>query len=213
MTKTTPNESSRQNDSAPWVDNRWSRQPWILPGTLALIPIAVISAIGPLNMVTSVVISLSEDSEYSAGYSESAFQNVEVGAGEDAVRSVLGAPLNESAAKPYMRWLYTPTTEPVREFEENGGCPDIRSSFTTVDFGEDGDTPLSSTHLLNQVPEKPRLGPPDSRLLVPGDPRRSELMLRISASGAGRKPNLATSVVDQWAVAVMREWIRGLAAP
>jgi hypothetical protein len=138
MSKTTPNESSGQNDSEQWVDNRWSRQPWILPGTLALILIAVISVIGPLNIVTSVVISLSEDTEYSAGYSESAFQKVEVGTGEAAVRSVLGAPLKESAAKPYMRWLYTPTTEPVREFEENGGYPDIRFSFTTVDFGEDG---------------------------------------------------------------------------
>ena len=71
-------------------------------------------------------------------------------------------------------------------------------------------TPLGETMLLGHKPEKPRVGPPDSLLIDPGHPQRSELLLRISRRGPGQMPNLATSLVDSQARAVIAAWIRSL---
>lgn len=82
--------------------------------------------------------------------------------------------------------------------------------FTKIDLRFS--TPLESAHLLHHEPEKPRLGPTDSKLIVPGEPSRSELLLRMKSRGAGRMPNLATSVVDEEAANLVGQWIRSLGA-
>jgi putative heme-binding domain-containing protein len=47
-------------------------------------------------------------------------------------------------------------------------------------------------------------------LVAPSDPDRSILISRVSRRGKGQMPPLATNVVDERAVKLMREWIAGL---
>lgn len=47
----------------------------------------------------------------------------------------------------------------------------------------------------------------DARLIVPGNPERSVLYQRLARRGPGQMPPLASSVVDQEAVRLVREWI------
>jgi len=51
----------------------------------------------------------------------------------------------------------------------------------------------------------------DPKVIAPGRPESSVLLHRISKLGAGRMPPLASSVVDDAAVKLIREWITGLA--
>ena len=46
------------------------------------------------------------------------------------------------------------------------------------------------------------------KLVVPGNPARSELLRRISVRGADQMPPIATSVVDEDAVSLLTRWIR-----
>lgn len=56
------------------------------------------------------------------------------------------------------------------------------------------------------------LGIPDALLVAPGSPERSLLYQRIVKTGPGRMPPLASSVVDQQAAALFRDWILQLPA-
>jgi glucose/arabinose dehydrogenase len=47
----------------------------------------------------------------------------------------------------------------------------------------------------------------DALLVAPGDPGRSMLLERIARRGKGQMPQLATSLVDEQAVKLLREWI------
>ena len=73
-------------------------------------------------------------------------------------------------------------------------------------------TELSQSLLIDQDPEKPRLGPKDSKIISPGDPKRSELFLRMNHRGPGQMPNLATSFVDEKAAREIAAWIESLSA-
>src|SRR6185295_2305239 len=50
----------------------------------------------------------------------------------------------------------------------------------------------------------------DPKIIATGAPERSVLLHRISRRGPGQMPPLATSVVDERAAAMLREWIAGL---
>jgi mono/diheme cytochrome c family protein len=63
-----------------------------------------------------------------------------------------------------------------------------------------GITPLHST-----------FGIPDAKLIAAGHPERSVIYERMTRRGPGQMPQLATSIVDEKAVAVVREWIESLA--
>jgi uncharacterized repeat protein (TIGR03806 family) len=71
-------------------------------------------------------------------------------------------------------------------------------------------TPLESAFLVNQEPGQGRLGPEDSKVIRPGDPARSELILRVGTRAQGKMPPLASGVVDEEAVRVLSEWVKGL---
>ena len=71
-------------------------------------------------------------------------------------------------------------------------------------------TPLERTHTVGQEPGQGRTGGPGSQVIAPGAPQRSELLLRMLASGPGRMPTLASSRVDWEAVRAIGEWIEGL---
>ena len=53
----------------------------------------------------------------------------------------------------------------------------------------------------------------DPQLIAAGHPERSVLFARMSRRGPGQMPQLATTVVDEKAVALMREWIESLRPP
>ncbi|MCX7429739.1 MAG: hypothetical protein NTY17_01805 [Planctomycetia bacterium] len=51
---------------------------------------------------------------------------------------------------------------------------------------------------------------PEVKLIAPGHPERSVLFARMSRRGSGQMPQLATAIVDDKALAVVREWIESL---
>jgi hypothetical protein len=53
---------------------------------------------------------------------------------------------------------------------------------------------------------------PHARLVAPGHPERSVLLERMSHRGEGHMPPLATSLVDEEAVRLVKEWIRSMPA-
>src|SRR6185437_2178795 len=55
---------------------------------------------------------------------------------------------------------------------------------------------LDATGTLDTQPQHSDLGVPGARVLVPGDPDRSLLWLRINKLGRGRMPHIASSVID-----------------
>jgi mono/diheme cytochrome c family protein len=51
---------------------------------------------------------------------------------------------------------------------------------------------------------------PDARLIAAGHPERSVIHARMGRRGPGQMPQLATAIVDERAVAVVRDWILSL---
>ena len=111
---------------------------WIPLAIVVSFLIGAVAYFGPRELLQSIVISVSEDTAYAPGYSESAFQEIAIGDTESGVREALGPPLKVFTANPCTIWLYTPDSDPVPAFEANGSYPDMRYSFTAVRFGEDG---------------------------------------------------------------------------
>ena len=54
---------------------------------------------------------------------------------------------------------------------------------------------------------------PDARLIAAGHPERSVLLSRVGRRGPGQMPQLATTIVDEKAVALLRAWIESLGEP
>ena len=82
-----------------------------------------------------------------------------------------------------------------------GGNSQIELNFTTS---------LDKTRLVDVPPSHHKYDLPDARLIAPGAPERSVLLYRLSKRGAGQMPQLATNVVDQEAVELIRAWILGM---
>lgn len=72
------------------------------------------------------------------------------------------------------------------------------------------DIALEKTELVGRKPAVFRLGPKDARLIVPGDPDRSEIVHRLSNRGMAQMPPLSTALIDEEAVKIVRAWIEGL---
>jgi uncharacterized repeat protein (TIGR03806 family) len=49
-----------------------------------------------------------------------------------------------------------------------------------------------------------------AKLLVPGQPEKSILLERMKMTGLGRMPHIGSRVVDEQAVQIVREWIKGM---
>jgi hypothetical protein len=71
---------------------------------------------------------------------------------------------------------------------------------------------LAGMGAIETRPAQGDLGIPDARIIVPGDPGRSLIYSRMSMLGPGRMPPRASSVVDQDAVKLVRDWIERLLA-
>ncbi len=73
-------------------------------------------------------------------------------------------------------------------------------------------TPLAKMKLLDEPPLHHKFDLTDPRIIAPGHPERSILLTRLSRRGpsTGQMPQLGTSLVDQKAVELFREWITSL---
>ena len=76
-----------------------------------------------------------------------------------------------------------------------------------------GERDLFKQRLIDEQPMHHTFGLPDARIIASGDPSRSVLFSRISRRGPGQMPQLATNVVDEQGLAVVRAWIESLEAP
>jgi hypothetical protein len=83
--------------------------------------------------------------------------------------------------------------------EAGGGNAQMDLEFTTA---------REKTKLFDVRPVHHSYGIADARLVAPGEPERSVLLQRVARRGEGQMPQLATAVVDEQAVRLLRDWIR-----
>lgn len=76
-----------------------------------------------------------------------------------------------------------------------------------LDYAADDD----ATGLCGLPPSRGDLGVDGARLLLPGDPSKSILSLRLATVGAGAMPPLAKTAADPLGVALIDAWIESLA--
>jgi len=82
--------------------------------------------------------------------------------------------------------------------EAGGGNAQMQLEFTT---------PLSQMKVVGEVPLHHKFDLPDARLIAPGAPDRSVLYHRLAHRGPGQMPQLTTTMIDQSAVDLFRQWI------
>ena len=85
--------------------------------------------------------------------------------------------------------------------EAGGGNAQMQLEFKTK---------LKKANIVNQKPLHHQFDMQDPRFVVPGHPERSVMLHRIAQRDKGHMPPLATRVVDQAAVEMLREWIQGM---
>jgi mono/diheme cytochrome c family protein len=83
--------------------------------------------------------------------------------------------------------------------EAGGGNAQMELEFTTA---------RDKMKLFDVRPVHHSYGIADARLIAPGEPDRSVLLQRVARRGQGQMPQLATTIVDEEAVKMLREWIR-----
>jgi len=72
------------------------------------------------------------------------------------------------------------------------------------------ETSLGEMQACNVDPEKGDLGVQGAKLIKPGVPAESTLLLRMQTLSDERMPNLGSFVVDEPAVQLVSEWITSL---
>jgi glucose/arabinose dehydrogenase len=70
--------------------------------------------------------------------------------------------------------------------------------------------PKDKAHLFGAKPQHQTFGIADPLLIAPGETDRSVLLQRVSRRGPNQMPPLASSVVDEEAVRMLRDWIAGM---
>ncbi len=89
-------------------------------------------------------------------------------------------------------------------------CHRPQGTFEGIDLRRS--TPFAATGLCNVEPEKGTLDVEGARRLVPGQPEKSLLSVRMHRLEKGRMPQIGTSVVDSAGVELVDAWIRSLTA-
>lgn len=72
------------------------------------------------------------------------------------------------------------------------------------------DLPLKDMGIVNVTPAHGNFKIDGAKILVPGAPEKSILLHRMNMTGLGRMPHIGSRVVDEPAVNLVREWIKGL---
>jgi hypothetical protein len=70
--------------------------------------------------------------------------------------------------------------------------------------------PLNDMGIVNVNPAHGNFKIDGAKLLVPGQPEKSVLLQRMNMTGLGRMPHIGSRVVDEQAVQLVREWIKGM---
>jgi hypothetical protein len=70
--------------------------------------------------------------------------------------------------------------------------------------------PLIETGTVGTRPGQGQFDLQDPRVLVAGEPTRSMVYHRMNKLGLGRMPHIASNVIDQDAVRLIKEWIESL---
>jgi uncharacterized repeat protein (TIGR03806 family) len=71
---------------------------------------------------------------------------------------------------------------------------------------------LKNMGIVNVKPAHGAFDIKDARIVAPGEPDRSILLYRMNKLGLGRMPHIASSIIDEPAIALIRDWIRQLPA-
>ncbi len=79
-----------------------------------------------------------------------------------------------------------------------------------AEFELQASIPLTQTLALDTRPGQGNFNLTDPRILVPGEPSRSLILERMQLNGLGRMPHIASKVVDEEAVNMIRQWITSL---
>ena len=82
----------------------------------------------------------------------------------------------------------------------------------TVAIGLRYDLDLQKTNILGTPPALGSFGITSANIVAPGDPYRSVMHYRMSTLGRGRMPHAGSGLVDVQGVALISDWIAGLAA-
>jgi hypothetical protein len=99
----------------------------------------------------------------------------------------------------------------VRSYLDANCAQCHRPGGTRGDFDARFETPLDRQKLLNAPLLSSDLGIPGVKMVVPGDPERSMIHLRLKRrQDVFNMPPLASHEADPEAVAIVREWIQGL---
>ncbi len=64
--------------------------------------------------------------------------------------------------------------------------------------------------IFDVPPTRGDYGLAGARIVAPGDPWRSVLLYRMATEGAGRMPHIGSRLVDDSALALVRDWVRSL---
>ncbi|MBI2808430.1 MAG: PQQ-dependent sugar dehydrogenase [Planctomycetes bacterium] len=72
------------------------------------------------------------------------------------------------------------------------------------------DLPLKDLGIVNVPPAHGNFKIAGAKLLVPGHPEQSILLKRMNMTGLGRMPHIGSRVIDEQAVRIVGEWIKGL---
>jgi hypothetical protein len=70
--------------------------------------------------------------------------------------------------------------------------------------------PLKDLGVIDVKPGQGTFDLKDPRILVPGEPERSLVHHRMTRLGLGRMPHIASTVVDEEAVKLIGDWIKGM---
>ena len=70
--------------------------------------------------------------------------------------------------------------------------------------------PVADMGIVGVNPQHGTFDIKGAKIVAPGDPEHSVLAYRMAKTGLGRMPHIASHVVDEPAVAFIREWIKGM---
>ena len=90
--------------------------------------------------------------------------------------------------------------------QAGGGNAAINLAYTNAAF----QSKLADMKAIDEKPMHHTFDLPDPRIIAAGHPERSVLIARVSRRGPGQMPQLGTSVVDERALRMLREWIDSL---
>jgi mono/diheme cytochrome c family protein len=84
----------------------------------------------------------------------------------------------------------------------------VEAGGGNAQFSAEIDAKPEEQRLLDAKPVHATFGLTNARLVAPGQPDQSLLLHRISRRGHGQMPPMATTIVDDRAVELIREWIQ-----